>query len=73
MAEAILRDKKRLLACACLLEGEYGYKDLYIGVPFVIGAGGVERVVEVELNADERKLFDASVEHVKKLVAEIKL
>jgi malate dehydrogenase len=73
MAEAILRDKKRVLACACLLEGEYGVRGLYVGVPCVLGAGGVERVLEVEMNPDERKLFDASVEHVKKLVAEIKL
>jgi len=73
MAESILRDKKRVLACACLLEGEYGVRGLYVGVPCVLGAGGVERVLEVEMNADERKLFDASVEHVKKLVAEIKL
>jgi malate dehydrogenase len=73
MAESILRDKKRVLACACLLEGEYGVKGLYVGVPCVLGAGGVERVLEVEMNAEERALFDASVEHVKKLVAEIKL
>jgi malate dehydrogenase len=73
MAEAILRDKKRVLACACLLEGEYGVNGLYVGVPCVLGAGGVERVLEVEMNPEERKLFDASVEHVKKLVAEIKL
>jgi malate dehydrogenase len=73
MAESILRDKKRVLACACLLEGEYGVRGLYVGVPCVLGAGGVERVLEVEMNADERKGFDASVEHVRKLVAEIKL
>jgi malate dehydrogenase len=73
MAESILRDKKRVLACACLLEGEYGVRGLYVGVPCVLGAGGVERVLEVEMNPEERKLFDASVEHVKKLVAEIKL
>jgi malate dehydrogenase len=73
MAEAYLRDKKRVLACACLLEGEYGVQGLYVGVPCVIGAGGVERVLEVEMNGEERKLFDASVEHVRKLVAEIKL
>jgi malate dehydrogenase len=73
MAEAILKDKKRVLACACLCEGEYGVKGLYVGVPCVLGAGGVERIIEVELDADERKLFDASLEHVKKLVAEIQL
>jgi malate dehydrogenase len=73
MAEAILKDKKRVLACACLCEGEYGVSGLYVGVPCVLGAGGVERIIEVELDAEERKLFDASLEHVKKLVAEIQL
>jgi malate dehydrogenase len=73
MAESILRDKKRVLACACLLEGEYGVDGLYVGVPCVLGAGGVERVIEVELNEEERKLFDASVEHVRSLVTQIEL
>jgi malate dehydrogenase len=73
MAEAYLRDKKRVLACACYLEGEYGVSGLYVGVPCIIGEGGVERVLEVEMDADERKLFDASLEHVRKLVDEIKL
>src|SRR5688572_9916783 len=73
MAEAYLRDKKRVLACACLLEGEYGVNGLYVGVPCILGAGGVERVLEVEMDGDERKLFDASLEHVRKLVDEIKL
>ena len=73
MAEAILKDKKRVLACACLCEGEYGVKGLYLGVPCVLGAGGVEKIIDLELDADERKLFDASVEHVRKLVAEIQL
>jgi malate dehydrogenase len=71
MAEAILKDKKRVLACACLLEGEYGVDGLYVGVPCVLGAGGVERILEVELDAEEKKLFDASVEHVRSLVAQI--
>lgn len=73
MAEAILRDKKRVLACACLLEGEYGVNGLYVGVPCVLGAGGVERVIEVEMDEAERKRFDASVEHVRSLVSQIKL
>jgi malate dehydrogenase len=73
MAESYLRDKKRVLACACLLEGEYGVDGLYVGVPCVLGAGGVERVLEVELDADEKKLFDASVEHVRSLVEQIQL
>ena len=73
MAESILRDKKRVLACACLLEGEYGVDGLYVGVPCVLGSGGVERVIEVDMTADERKLFDASVEHVRSLVEKISL
>jgi malate dehydrogenase len=73
MAEAILRDKKRVLACACLCEGEYGVDGLYVGVPCVLGAGGVERIIEVELDADEQKMFDASVEHVRALVEQIQL
>jgi malate dehydrogenase len=73
MAEAILKDKKRVLACACLLEGEYGVDGLYVGVPCVLGAGGVERVIEVEMDAQERKQFEASVEHVRSLVSQIKL
>jgi malate dehydrogenase len=73
MAEAILKDKKRVLACACLCEGEYGVQGLYVGVPCVLGAGGVERVLEVELDSEERKLFDASLDHVRKLVSEIQL
>ena len=52
MAESYLKDKKRVLPCAALLNGEYGIKDLYVGVPVVIGAGGIERIVEIELNAD---------------------
>jgi len=71
MAEAFLKDKKRVLACACFLEGEYGVSGLYIGVPCVLGAGGVERVLEVDLNPEERKLFDASVEAVRSLVTQI--
>jgi len=73
MAEAIIRDKKRVLACACLLEGEYGVDGLYVGVPCVLGDGGVERVLEVELSEEERKSFDASVEHVRSLVSQIEL
>jgi malate dehydrogenase len=73
MAESILRDKKRVLACACLLEGEYGIDGFYVGVPCVLGAGGVEKVIEVEMNAEERKMFDASVQHVRALVEQIRL
>jgi malate dehydrogenase len=73
MAEAHLKDKKRVLPCACLLEGEYGVDGLYVGVPCVIGEGGVERVLEVEMDEEERKLFDASVEHVRTLVGQIQI
>ena len=54
MAESYLLDKKRVLPCAAWLNGEYGIKDLYVGVPVVIGAKGVERIVEIELNGGER-------------------
>jgi malate dehydrogenase len=73
MAESILLDKKRVLACACLCEGEYGVNGLYVGVPCVLGAGGVEKIIEAELNAEEQKMFDDSVEHVRTLVEQIKL
>jgi malate dehydrogenase len=68
MAESYLRDKKRVLPCAAYLNGEYGVKDLYIGVPVVIGAKGVERVVEVELSGAEQSMFDKSVDAVGGLV-----
>ncbi len=73
MAESYLRDKKRVLACACLCEGEYGVNGLYVGVPCVIGAGGLERIIELELDAQEKKEFDASVEHVRTLISQIQL
>ena len=73
MAESYLRDKKRVLACACLLEGEFGVDGLYVGVPCVIGGDGLEKVLEVEMDAAERAAFDASVEHVRSLVKQIEL
>jgi len=73
MAESFLRDKKRVLACACLCEGEFGVDGLYVGVPCVIGGNGIERIIEVELNAEEQKAFDASVEHVRSLVSQIEI
>lgn len=69
MAESYLHDKKRLLPCAAYLNGEYGVKGLYIGVPVVIGKNGVEKIVEIELNADEKALFDKSIKAVQDLVA----
>jgi len=68
MAESYLRDKKRVLPCAALLNGQYGIKDLYVGVPVVIGAGGIERIVEIQLNGEETKAFDESCAAVKTLV-----
>ena len=60
MAEAFLKDQKRVVPAAAYLDGEYGYKDLYMGVPVVIGAGGVEKVVNIQLNADEKAMLDKS-------------
>jgi malate dehydrogenase len=68
MAECYLKDKKRILPCAAHLTGQFGLSDTYVGVPVVIGAGGVERIVEIELNASEKKMFDASVQSVDGLV-----
>jgi malate dehydrogenase len=68
MAEAYLKDQKRLLPAAAFCEGEYGYRDLYIGVPVVIGAGGVERIVEIELTAEERAHLDKSAAAVRELL-----
>ncbi|RIK86076.1 MAG: malate dehydrogenase [Hyphomicrobiales bacterium] len=67
MAEAYLKDKKRVLPCAAHLSGQYGLKDIYVGVPVVIGAGGVERVIEIELNKAEQGMFDKSVASVEAL------
>jgi malate dehydrogenase len=68
MAESYLLDKKRVLPCAAWLNGEYGIKDLYVGVPVVIGAKGVERIVEIELNGSERSMFEKSAAAVQSLV-----
>jgi malate dehydrogenase len=70
MAESYLNDRKRVLACSALLDGQYGVHGLFVGVPVVIGAGGVERVLEVEMNEAERAMFMKSVESVRKSVAE---
>jgi malate dehydrogenase len=64
MAEAFLRDKKRVLPCAAHLSGQYGVKNTYVGVPTVIGAGGVERIIEIDLNKAEEKMFEKSVQGV---------
>jgi malate dehydrogenase len=67
MAEAYLKDRKNVLTCAAMLNGEYGISGLYCGVPVVMGAGGAEKVIEVELDAEERRAFDVSVKAVKEL------
>jgi len=68
MAESYLLDKKRVLPCAAWLNGEYGVKDIYVGVPVVIGSKGVERIVEIELNGAERGMFEKSVASVQGLI-----
>ncbi|WP_306028133.1 malate dehydrogenase [Stappia sp. MMSF_3263] len=68
MAESYLKDKKRVLPCAAHLDGQYGLNDTYVGVPVVIGAGGVERVIEIEMNGDEKAMFDKSIASVDGLV-----
>ena len=68
MAEAMIKDKRRILPCAAYCEKEYGIGGYFVGVPCMLGAHGVEKVIEVELDAGERKLLDSSVAHVKELV-----
>src|SRR3954470_14967164 len=73
MAEAIIKDKKRILPCAAYCDKEYGIGGYFVGVPCVIGADGVERVIEVELDDKERAMFNTSVEHVRELVRAVKM
>ncbi|MBY0501671.1 MAG: malate dehydrogenase [Alphaproteobacteria bacterium] len=68
MAESYLKDKKRIFPCAAWLNGEYGIQDLYVGVPVVIGANGVERIIEIQLTEEEQTLFNRSVDAVRELV-----
>jgi malate dehydrogenase len=68
MADSYLKDKKRVLPCAAYLQGEYGVRGMYVGVPVVIGAKGVERIIEIDLNAAEKKAFQKSVSAVKGLI-----
>jgi malate dehydrogenase len=68
MAESYLKDKRRVLPCAAYLRGEFGMQDVYVGVPVVIGANGVERIVEVEMNESEKQMFAKSVASVRTLV-----
>jgi malate dehydrogenase len=68
MAESYLKDQKRILPCAAFLNGEYGVKGLYVGVPVIIGSGGVEKIIEIDLNSAERQMLQKSVDSVKGLV-----
>jgi malate dehydrogenase len=73
MVESYLKDKKRLLPCAAYLNGEFGFKDVYAGVPVIIGAKGVEKIVEIPLSHEEKAQFSKSVEAVQELVQKIKV
>jgi malate dehydrogenase len=68
MVEAIVRDKKRILPAAAYLEGEYGIHDVYVGVPILLGAGGVEKIIEVELTPEEQAALQHSAAAVKELM-----
>ena len=72
MAEAYLKDQKRVLPCAAYVDGALGLDGFYVGVPTVIGAGGIERVIDIRLSKDEQAMFDKSVNAVKGLVAACK-
>jgi malate dehydrogenase len=73
MAEAIIRDKKRVLPCAAYCEKEYGVGGYFVGVPCILGTEGVEKIIEIDLDEKERAMFQESVKHVKELVAAVKI
>ena len=73
MAESILRDKRRIIPCAAYCDAEYGVGGCYVGVPAILGANGVEKVIEIDLTAEEKAAFERSIQHVKDLVAKIEL
>ena len=73
MAEAIIKDKKRILPGAAYCDKEYGIGGYFVGVPCVLGTDGVERIIEIELDAKEKKMFQTSVDHVKELVGVVKM
>src|SRR5690625_3108259 len=73
MAEAILKDQRRVLPAIAYLEGEYGYSNIYLGVPVILGGNGIEKVIELDLTADEKAALDKSVESVKNVLEVIKL
>ena len=72
MAEAILKDKKKILPCAAYLQGEYGYQDLFIGVPVKLGAKGVEQIVQIKLTPEEKAALDKSAAAVEELKGVLK-
>jgi malate dehydrogenase len=71
MVEAILKDKKKILPCAAYLEGEYGIKGLYVGVPVKLGSKGIEQIIQIKLTPEEKAALDKSAEAVKELVGVI--
>ena len=73
MAESIIRDKKRILPCAAYCEHEYGIGGYFVGVPCVLGSEGVEKVIEIEMDETEKKMFQVSIDHVKDLVSAVKM
>jgi len=73
MAQAIIKDEKRILPCAAFCDKEYNVGGYFVGVPCILGKDGVERIIEVQLDPDERKAFQSSVDHVKQLVAQVKI
>ena len=72
MAEAIIKDKKRILPCAAYCDSEYGVGGYFVGAPAILGSAGVEKVIEIDLNAEEQLLMDESVSHVKDLVGTVR-
>src|SRR5712692_1073553 len=72
MVEAILKDKRKILPCAAYLQGEYGYKGLFVGVPVKLGRNGLEQVIEIKLTSDEKAALDKSAAAVKELVDKLK-
>jgi malate dehydrogenase len=73
MAESIIKDKKRILACAAYCDKEYGVGGYFVGVPCVLGSQGVEKIIEIQLDEAEQKMFNTSVSHVKDLVKIVKI
>jgi len=69
MVEAVVKDQKRIFPCCAWLEGEYGMKDIYLGVPVKLGKNGIEKIIELDLNADEKALLETSAEHVREVMA----